>query len=63
MIRPKNLKHSFFLDQHIKYIYRTNKMYVYKSQGANGINNFRFDDMIENEIIFIPNKKSEGITI
>lgn len=58
MIRPKNSKHSFFLDQHIKYIYRTNKMYVYKSQGANGINNFRFNDMIQDEIIFIPNEKS-----
>lgn len=58
MIRPKNLKYSFFLDQHIKYLYRTNKMYIYKSQGANGINNYRFDDMIQDETIFIPNEKS-----
>ena len=59
MIRPKNLKFSYFLDQHIKYIYTNNKMYVYKSQGANGINNFRFDDMMHDEIIFVREESLE----
>ena len=30
-------------------------MLVYKSQGANGINNFRFEDMVNDEVISIPN--------
>ena len=32
-------------------------MLVYKSQGANGINNFRFEDMINDEVINVPNDK------
>lgn len=54
MLRPKNIELSYIIDSHIKYIYDTNKMLVYKSQAANGINNFRFEDMIANEVLLMP---------
>lgn len=54
MLRPINIELSYIINTHIKYIYATNRMLVYKSQAANGINNFRFEDMISEEIISIP---------
>lgn len=54
MLRPKSLELGYIIDLHLKYIHRTDKMLVYKSQGANGINNFRFEDMIADEELFIP---------
>lgn len=54
MLRPKNIEFSFIIDSHLKYIYHTNRMLVYKSQAANGINNFRFEDMIIDELLMIP---------
>lgn len=54
MIKPKNINVSYLLDQHLKYIHSTDKMLIYKSQGANGINNFRFEDMINEELIYVP---------
>ena len=54
MLRPKNVELSYIVNSHIKYIYNTNRMLVYKSQAANGINNFRFEDMISDEILSIP---------
>ncbi|MEQ8551831.1 MAG: restriction endonuclease subunit S [Cyclobacteriaceae bacterium] len=54
MLRPKTVDEAFIIDLHLKYIHRSNKMLVYKSQGANGINNFRFEDMINDEEIFVP---------
>lgn len=57
MMRPKKQEHSYLIDQHIKYIHRNNQMLVYKSQAANGINNFRFEDMIKDESINIPEGK------
>ena len=54
MLRPKSLELGYIIDLHLKYIHRTDTMLVYKSQGANGINNFRFEDMIADEELFIP---------
>ena len=54
MIRPKSLELSYLIDAHLKYIYNTNKMLVYKAQAANGINNFNFDEMIKDEELYIP---------
>lgn len=54
MLRPKSLELGYIIDLHLKYIHRTDMMLVYKSQGANGINNFRFEDMIADEELFIP---------
>ncbi len=54
MLRPKSVELSYIVNSHIKYIYNTNRMLVYKSQAANGINNFRFEDMISDEILSIP---------
>ena len=54
MLRPKNIEFSFIIDSHLKYIYHTNRMLVYKSQAANGINNFRFEDLITDELLMIP---------
>ena len=51
MIRPKNLDFSYLIYVHIKYIHETGLMNVYKSQGANGINNFNFEEMINKESI------------
>lgn len=57
MARAKNIGYSYLVDAHIKYIHKNNQMLVYKSQGANGINNFQFEQMIEEEIINIPENK------
>ncbi len=54
MIKPKSRSYSYIIDSHLKYIHATNKMIIYKSQGANGINNFRFENMINEEIINVP---------
>ena len=54
MIKPKNIQFSYIIDAHLKYIHATNKMLIYKSQGANGINNFRFENMVNEEILNIP---------
>lgn len=54
MMRPKNLDLAYLIDLHLKYIHSTNNMLIYKAQGANGINNFRFEDMINEEELFIP---------
>lgn len=54
MIRPKALNLSYLIDAHLKYIYNTDKMLVYKAQAANGINNFNFDEMIKDEELYIP---------
>ena len=61
MIRPKAINLSYLIDAHLKYIYNTNKMLVYKAQAANGINNFNFDEMIKDEELFIP--KGEKLDI
>jgi type I restriction enzyme, S subunit len=55
MIKPKSLGFSYLIDSHLKYIHNTDEMLIYKSQGANGINNFRFKDMVNDEVISIPN--------
>jgi type I restriction enzyme S subunit len=55
MIKPKSLEFSYLIDSHLKYIHNTDEMLIYKSQGANGINNFRFKDMVNDEVISIPN--------
>ncbi|MBT4135031.1 hypothetical protein HOE39_01675 [Candidatus Woesearchaeota archaeon] len=57
MLRPKTVELSYIVDSHINYIYETNRMLVYKSQAANGINNFRFEDMISDEVLSIPKGK------
>ena len=54
MLRAKDNLKSILLDAHIKYLHKTDKMSVYKSQGANGINNFRSDEMIKKENIPFP---------
>jgi type I restriction enzyme S subunit len=54
MIRPKNIQYAYIIDLHLKFIHSNNNMLVYKSQGANGINNFRFEDMINDEELFVP---------
>jgi type I restriction enzyme, S subunit len=54
MLRPKSIELSYLLAAHIQYIYKTDKMLVYKSQGANGINNFRSENMITEELIPVP---------
>lgn len=54
MLRPKSLELSYLIAAHIQYIHRTDRMLVYKSQGANGINNFRSEDMISEELIPVP---------
>ncbi|MCP4699689.1 MAG: restriction endonuclease subunit S [Gammaproteobacteria bacterium] len=57
LLRPKNIGLSYMIDVHLKYIHKNNQMLTYKSQGANGINNFRFEDMISEEQIPIPKEK------
>ena len=54
MLRPKTIEYSYIINAHLKYIYTNNQMLAYKSQAANGINNFRFEDMIREEIIPLP---------
>ena len=54
MLRAKDNLKSILLHGHIKYLHKTDKMSVYKSQGANGINNFRSDEMIKKENIPFP---------
>lgn len=61
MIRPKAINLSYLIDAHLKYIYNTDKMMVYKSQAANGINNFNFDEMIKDEELYIP--KGEKLNV
>lgn len=51
LLRPKNLHLSYLIDMHLKYLHKNNQMLVYKSQGANGINNFQFDNMISEELL------------
>jgi restriction endonuclease S subunit len=54
MARAKNVGYSHLINAHIKQIHKNDQMLVYKSQGANGINNFQFENMIEGENISLP---------
>ena len=58
LLRPKSIELSYIIDVHLKYIHKNNQMLAYKSQGANGINNFRFEDMISEEQIPLPEGKN-----
>ena len=56
LLRPKSIQLGILINQHIKMIYRNNSMLLYKSQAANGINNFKFELMIDSELINIPSE-------
>lgn len=56
MLRPKPA-FATLIALHLKYIHATNNMLIYKSQGANGINNFQFENMLSEEELFIPKRK------
>ncbi len=58
LLRPLNFHLSYLIDIHLKYIHQNNQMLVYKSQGANGINNFQFENMISEELLPVPNGKA-----
>ncbi|WP_242131334.1 restriction endonuclease subunit S [Aestuariivivens marinum] len=63
MLRPKSVELSYLIDAHLKYIYSSNKMLVYKVQAANGINNFNFEEMIRDEELFIPEGENLNILV
>jgi hypothetical protein len=52
MLRPKSLDFAYIIDLHLKYIQSNNSMFIYKAQAANGINNFKFEDLINEENLF-----------
>ena len=54
LLRPINLEFGYLIDLHLKHIQQTGAMKVYKSQAANGINNFQFEELIEKESLIIP---------
>jgi type I restriction enzyme, S subunit len=56
MLRPNSIELSYIIDAHLKYIHKNNKMLAYKSQGANGINNFQFGNLITEEQLPLPLK-------
>ena len=49
-MRPIDNQMSIALAWHIKYLQSSGKMKVFKNAGANGINNFAFDEFLDSEI-------------
>ncbi len=49
-MRPIDNQMSIVLAWHIKYLQSSGKMKVFKNAGANGINNFAFDEFLDSEI-------------
>jgi type I restriction enzyme S subunit len=58
LLRPLNEGNGVLAYLHINHIYKNNSMFVYKAQGANGINNFQVEEMIDKELIPVPKGKS-----